>query len=105
MQNLNVKSFRIFWQTVQLQLGAIATEDELNEIRESLAAEHHETWDAALVAARKERAKNFTKAIGNAAPVPTNDVQDDPTDDILDFDPFSFLKTKPFNKMIKVEST
>ena len=65
--------------------GAQASEEELNKIRDTLGAENHTMWNKAVTDAREARAKNFTKAIGGDAPVPTNDMQDAPMDEISKF--------------------
>lgn len=65
--------------------GAQATEEELKKIGDSLGSESHKMWTDAVSAAREARAKNFTKAIGGDAPVPTNDMQDAPMDEISKF--------------------
>jgi len=68
-----------------LSNGAIASTETLNSIRATLEPALHTTWDEAIVAAQKARAHNFTNAIGDAAPVPTDSVNAAPMDHISQF--------------------
>jgi len=68
-----------------LSNGAIASTEVLNSIRASLEPANHKEWDDAINAAQKVRAQNFTSAMGDAAPVPTDTVNAAPMDHISQF--------------------
>lgn len=71
-----------------LSNGCEIANSALEEIKKTLPAELHPKWDQAITDASTARAKAFTKAVGEAAPVPTDDTNAAPMDEISAFLPF-----------------
>ena len=65
--------------------GCKVDDSTLEALKNSLPSEQRQRWENTIKAAHEERAKNFSKAIGDAAPVPTDVINNAPMDDISKF--------------------
>lgn len=68
-----------------LASGCVVNDTQLQEIKASLPLDVHAYWEESLKVAGEARAKNFSKAIGSAAPLPTDSTTDAPMDAISKF--------------------
>lgn len=83
----SIKEPAELFQVIQALLanGAVVEPAQLDQIKATIPAAQQAKFDDAIKAARDARAKNLTKAIGDAAPVPTDANAPAPMDEISNF--------------------
>eukprot|EP00461_Guttulinopsis_vulgaris_P004828 UN04830 len=65
--------------------GCVVSDQTLTEIKDALPPDTHQYWEECLKVAAEARAKNYSKAIGKDAPLPTDNTTDAPMDKISKF--------------------